>query len=122
MKNVDYRGEKSSVAERGQSFTEATKEPLQNLAGQASEVAGAARDKAKEIGSLVTDKARELKSAATEMAGQARDKVQELSSAAVDTARNLEADVTEMLRRYPLQSIGVCFAAGFLLGHALTRR
>jgi ElaB/YqjD/DUF883 family membrane-anchored ribosome-binding protein len=93
--------------------------------------AGAERlvDMAKEKATVVKDAAKEkLSDAATaagELAVQVKDKVQEWGAVATEETRDaaLEAarEVTNLVRRYPIQSLVVGVAVGYLVARATTR-
>jgi ElaB/YqjD/DUF883 family membrane-anchored ribosome-binding protein len=102
---------------------------VKNRAREAA--AGAERivDMAKEKANVVKDAAKErLSDAATsagELAVQVKDKVQHWGAVATEETRDaaLEAarEVTNLVRRYPIQSLIVGAAVGYLIARATTR-
>jgi len=101
------------------------KDRAKDVAAGAERVAGAARDKAAEVTTAAKEKVGEAATAAGELAVQVKDKVREWSSTAADEAKDAvqEAarEVTTLVRRYPIQSLLVGVAVGFLLARATTR-
>jgi ElaB/YqjD/DUF883 family membrane-anchored ribosome-binding protein len=89
---------------------EAVKESAQEAAAGASEVAAKATEAAKEWASSVGD-----------AAVHAKDKAQEVLSAAAEKAGDAGKELTTFIRRYPLQSLLVGFAAGFLTAQLVRR-
>jgi hypothetical protein len=51
----------------------------------------------------------------------AKDKAQEVVSAAAENAEDVGKELTTFIRRYPLQSLLVGFAAGFLTAQLVRR-
>ena len=91
-------------------LVEAVKESVQHVAAGASELAGKA-----------TDTAKEWASSAGDAALHAKDKVQEVVSTAAEKAGDVGKEFTTFIRRYPLQSLLVGFATGFLTAHLVRR-
>ncbi|TMQ32998.1 MAG: hypothetical protein E6K70_15555 [Planctomycetota bacterium] len=67
------------------------------------------------------EKVQEWASDAADIAGQAKDKARQLASTAVDKAQDWGEDVTSMIRRYPVTSLLVAFGVGLLAACAMTR-
>jgi ElaB/YqjD/DUF883 family membrane-anchored ribosome-binding protein len=101
------------------------KDRAMDLAAGAERVAGAAKEKAKEVTSAAKEKVGEAAAAAGELAVQAKDKVQQWGSTAADEAKDavqgVGREVTTLVRRYPIQSLIVGVAVGFILARATTR-
>ncbi len=91
-------------------LVEAVKESVQEVAAGASELAGKATETAKEWASSVGD-----------AAVHAKDKVQDVVATATEKAGVAGKELTTFIRRYPLQSLLVAFAAGFLTAHLVRR-
>ena len=101
------------------------KDRAKEAAASAERVAGAAKEKAKEMADSAKEKVSEAATAAGELAVQVKDKVREWGATATDEARDaaLEAarEVTNLVRRYPIQSLVVGVAVGYLVARATTR-
>jgi ElaB/YqjD/DUF883 family membrane-anchored ribosome-binding protein len=101
------------------------KDRAKDVAAGAERVAGAAKDKAMEVTAAAKEKVSEAATAAGELAVQVKDKVREWSSTAADEAKDaaqeVAREVTTLVRRYPIQSLIVGVAVGFLLARATTR-
>jgi ElaB/YqjD/DUF883 family membrane-anchored ribosome-binding protein len=95
---------------RAAGVVEAVKEGVQDVAAGASELAGKATETAKEWASSIGD-----------AAVHAKDKAQEVVSAAAGKAEVVGEEFTSFIRRYPLQSLLVVFAAGFLTAQLVRR-
>jgi ElaB/YqjD/DUF883 family membrane-anchored ribosome-binding protein len=91
-------------------MVEAVKEGVQDAAAGASELAGKVTETAKEWASSVGD-----------AAVHAKDKAQEAVSAAAEKAGDVGQELTTFIRRYPMQSLLVGFAAGFLTAQLVRR-
>jgi ElaB/YqjD/DUF883 family membrane-anchored ribosome-binding protein len=91
-------------------MVEAVKESVHDVAAGASELAGKATETAKEWASSVGD-----------AAIHAKDKAQEVGSAVAGKVGDFEKELTTFIRRYPLQSLLVGFAAGFLTAQLVRR-
>lgn len=89
---------------------EAVKESVQEVAAGASKLAGKATETAKEWAAAVGD-----------AAVHAKDKAQEVVSTAAEKAGDVGKELTTFIRRYPLQSLLVGFAAGFLTAQLVRR-
>jgi ElaB/YqjD/DUF883 family membrane-anchored ribosome-binding protein len=77
-----------------------------------------------EVLDTVKDRAKEVVAGAADIARAAKDKANEMVSRATAADKTSEAvqdmgkKLTDLLRRYPIQSLGVGFAVGFLLARA----
>jgi ElaB/YqjD/DUF883 family membrane-anchored ribosome-binding protein len=91
-------------------MVEAVKEGVQEVAAGTSKLAGKATETAKEWASSVGD-----------AAVHAKDKAQEVLSTAAEKAGDAGKELTTFIRRYPLQSLLVAFAAGFLTAQLVRR-
>jgi ElaB/YqjD/DUF883 family membrane-anchored ribosome-binding protein len=91
-------------------MVETVKEGVQEVAAGASALAGKATETAKEWASSVGD-----------VAVHAKDKAQEVVSTAAEKAGDTGKELTAFIRRYPLQSLLVGFAAGFLTAQLVRR-
>jgi ElaB/YqjD/DUF883 family membrane-anchored ribosome-binding protein len=91
----------------------------------AADAAIAARDRAAELASSTREKMHQAAEATEHLAFQAKDKMQEWSTAAadraVDAAQDAGRELTTLVRRYPIQSVLVGFAIGYLLARATNR-
>jgi ElaB/YqjD/DUF883 family membrane-anchored ribosome-binding protein len=104
---------------------ETIKEQAKDFTAGAERMAGAAKDKMRQTADAAREKVTEAASAAGDFAVQAKDKMYEWSATAADEAREVVQEgmqeVTSLVRRYPIQSILVGVAVGFLLARATTR-
>lgn len=95
------------------------------FAGNAGEFVGHARDKVQEWAHNASDKIKEAASATGEMAVHAKDKAQELASTAVHNAgeavQNAGHEITNVIRKYPVQSVLIGAALGYLLVKATSK-
>jgi ElaB/YqjD/DUF883 family membrane-anchored ribosome-binding protein len=89
---------------------DAVKESIQDVAAGATELAGKATETAKEWASSVGD-----------AAVHAKDTAQEVVSAAAEKTGDVGKELTTFIRRYPLQSLLVGFAVGFLTAQLVRR-
>jgi hypothetical protein len=106
--NVGVEGGTAETAASGVMGT--VKEKVKNVAAGASEIAGMATETAKEWASSVGDAAVDTK-----------EKAQELLSTAADKAGQAGDELTHMIRRYPLQSLLLGCAVGFLAAQVFRR-
>jgi hypothetical protein len=101
------------------------KDRAKDAAAGAERVYGAAKEKAKDVKDVAKEKVSEAATAAGELAVQVKDKVREWGVAAGEETRDaaLEAarEVTNLVRRYPIQSLIVGVAVGYLVARATTR-
>jgi ElaB/YqjD/DUF883 family membrane-anchored ribosome-binding protein len=101
------------------------KDQAKDFTAGAERMAGVAKEKVKETAGVAKEKVTEAANAAGELAIQAKDKVREWSVTAADEAREVVQEgmqeVTSFVRRYPIQSLLVGVAVGFLLARATTR-
>jgi ElaB/YqjD/DUF883 family membrane-anchored ribosome-binding protein len=101
------------------------KDRAKDMAANAERVAGAAKERAKEMTTAAKEKVSEAATAAGDLAVQVKDKVQEWSATAADEAKDavqeVAREVTTLVRRYPIQSLIVGVAVGFLLARATVR-
>jgi ElaB/YqjD/DUF883 family membrane-anchored ribosome-binding protein len=89
---------------------EAVKESVQDVAAGASELA-----------CKVTETAKEWASSVGDTSVHAKDKAQEVVSAVSEKAGDVGKELTTFIRSYPLQSLLVGFAAGFLTAQLVRR-
>jgi ElaB/YqjD/DUF883 family membrane-anchored ribosome-binding protein len=110
----------------GKEAIDIIKERAMDMASSAERVAGAAREKAKEVATAAKAKASDAATAAGDLAVQAKDKLREWGSTAADEAKDaaqeVAREVTALVRRYPIQSLIVGVAVGFLVARATIRR
>jgi ElaB/YqjD/DUF883 family membrane-anchored ribosome-binding protein len=101
------------------------KDQARDLTSSAERMAGTANDKMKQTADAAREKVSEAASAAGDFAVQAKDKMYEWSATAADEAREVVQEgmheVTSLVRRYPIQSLLVGVAVGFLVARATTR-
>jgi ElaB/YqjD/DUF883 family membrane-anchored ribosome-binding protein len=113
-----------SVPERMDAI-DVVKDRAKDVAAGAERVASAAKEKAKEVTTAAKEKVGDAATAAGELAVQVKDKMREWSSTAADEAKDavqeVAREVTTLVRRYPIQSLIVGVAVGFLLARATTR-
>ena len=99
--------------------------PGQGRGAGAERVYGAAKEKAKDVKDAAKEKVSDAATAAGELAVQVKDKVREWGVTAGEETRDaaLEAarEVTDLVRRYPIQSLVVGVAVGYLVARATTR-
>jgi hypothetical protein len=95
---------------RGRSNSEYFEEAKENLQGQASELASAAKDKASELANSAKDKATELASRATEQArgfaSMAGDQVEDMATKAANQATRLAHDARDTAREWRSSAAG----------------
>jgi ElaB/YqjD/DUF883 family membrane-anchored ribosome-binding protein len=107
-------------------LVEKVKEKTQEVMAGAAELAGQAKDKAQALASSAAAKVKDAATSAAELGGQAKDKVQTWAATAsenpTETFRDVTKEVTSLVRRYPIQSLLVGAAVGFLLARATTPR
>lgn len=101
------------------------RDKTREITAGAADAAGAVKDKAKDLVSTATDKVKDAATAAGDFAVQAKDKVQEWSAAAAhkagDVVEDAAEELTKLLRRYPIQSVLVGVAIGYLVARATSR-
>jgi ElaB/YqjD/DUF883 family membrane-anchored ribosome-binding protein len=95
------------------------------MAAGAERMAGAAKGMAKDVTEAAKEKVGEASSAAGELAVHAKDKVRDWTASGAEHARDAVQDagreVTNLIRRYPIQSLLVGVAAGFMLARVTMR-
>jgi len=100
-------------------------EKAKELASNAGEMVGHAKEKVQEWAHTAKDKVKEAASHAGEYVGQAKEKVQQFASNAAHGAgealHSFNDEVTSCVRKYPVQSLLVGMAVGFLIGRATSR-
>ncbi len=125
MADTNTREMPSSVGTQARHGFEDLKEKGKEATASASEMANAAKEKVQEWTAGAKDKVRDAASAAGDMAGQAGTKIKEWSADTVEKAEHMARDagheLTALVRRYPLESLLVGLAVGFLLAKATTR-
>jgi hypothetical protein len=101
------------------------KDKVKEMASGAADLAIAAKDKAKDLTVSAKDKVKDVATATGDLAVQAKDKVQDWTATAADktseTVQEVGQELTALVRRYPVQSLLVGFAVGFLLARVTTR-
>jgi ElaB/YqjD/DUF883 family membrane-anchored ribosome-binding protein len=111
------------------SFTTEPKEVLGNVKDKAKEVAsgaagiaGAAKDKAKDLASTAQEKVKDVAKATGDLAAEAKDKVEEWTATAADktgeAVQEMGKELAAFVRRYPVQSLLIGAAVGYLLARA----
>jgi ElaB/YqjD/DUF883 family membrane-anchored ribosome-binding protein len=104
---------------------ETVTEKAKELASNAGEFVGHAKEKVQEWASTAKDKAKDAAHAAGDYVMHAKDKVQELASNAAQGAgeaiQTAGDELTRVVRRYPMQSLLAGLALGYLLGRATSR-
>jgi ElaB/YqjD/DUF883 family membrane-anchored ribosome-binding protein len=104
---------------------DSVKDRGREMAAGAERMAGAAKGMAKEVTDAAKEKVSEATSAAGELAVHVKDKVRDMTVSGAEPARDAVQDagkeVTNLIRRYPIQSLLVGVAAGFLLARATMR-
>jgi len=125
MADTNTREMASSAATQARHGFEDLKEKGKEAAASATDMAGAAKEKVEEWTAGAKDKMRDAASATADIAGQAKDKFKEWSAETVEKAEHMARDagheLTTLVRRYPLESVLVGLAIGFLLAKATTR-
>ena len=95
------------------------------MATGAERMAGAAKGMAKDVTEAAKEKVSDATSAAGDLAVHVKDKVRDWTESGAEHARdavqNAGKEVTSLIRRYPIQSLLVGVAAGFVLARATMR-
>ncbi len=95
------------------------------LASNASEFVGHTKDKVKQWAHDARENINEAASATGEMAHNAKDRAQELTANAIHQASEVVStageEVTRAIRKYPIQSVLLGAALGYLLVKATTK-
>lgn len=95
------------------------------FASNASEFVGHTRDKVKEWAHTAKDNVTDAASATGAMAINARDKAQEIATNAIhnagDAMHTASEEITRAIRKYPVQSVLLGAALGYLLVKATTK-
>lgn len=105
----------SRLEETASGVAGAVKDKAKDLASGASDVAGQVKDKAQQLASNVADKAGEAWDTTKQQA-------QEWASAASHTAEEAWDSMTGMIRRNPVACMFCAFGLGFLLAQAISFR
>jgi ElaB/YqjD/DUF883 family membrane-anchored ribosome-binding protein len=96
------------------------------IAGNAGEFVGQAKEKVQEWAHTAKDKIKDAACATGDMAVHAKEKAQEFASTAVHNAgealQTAGQEVTFLIRKYPIQSVLIGAAVGFLLVKATSSR
>jgi len=93
------------------------KEPTDKFQSSKSHATEAAR----EFREAAAAKAHDLRETLTERAGEYRERANQVWSDTTVRARTLQEDGEDYIRENPLQAVGVALAAGFVLGVILRR-
>ena len=80
-----------------------------------------ATEAAQEFKEAATAKFNDLRDTLHERAGEYRDRAGQVWSDTTDRARTLTEDGEDYIRENPLQAVGIALAAGFVLGLILRR-
>jgi ElaB/YqjD/DUF883 family membrane-anchored ribosome-binding protein len=100
-------------------------EEPETLKDKAKDAVAEAADKVKELAAAARDKAKDVAAATGELTAQAKERVQEWTVTAADktegAVQDLAQELTSLVRRYPIPSLLVGFAVGFLLARTTTR-
>jgi ElaB/YqjD/DUF883 family membrane-anchored ribosome-binding protein len=119
------KGKIDSEADKASEWTQAASNQARGLDKKFEETPGGAVQAVKdgvhdvataasEFVNKAKDTAEAWTSSATDAVGQAKDKAQAVAADAVETVGEFGQEITAFIRRYPLQSLLVGFAAGFL--------
>jgi len=91
----------------------------------AAEMVISAADKAKDMAAIAREMIRDMASETGQKAIQTKDKMLEFKTAAAEKAssvvRGAGHEVTDLIRRYPIQSLLVGLAVGFLVARKTVR-
>jgi hypothetical protein len=113
------------IAAESKAILDTAKDKVKEVASGAADLAAAAKDKAKELAETARDKVKDVATATGDLAGQAKEKVQDWTATAADksgeTFQEVGRELTALVRRYPVQSLLVGFAVGFLLARTTPR-
>jgi ElaB/YqjD/DUF883 family membrane-anchored ribosome-binding protein len=104
---------------------DSVKDRAREMATGAERMAGAAKGMAKDVTEAAKEKVSDATSAAGDLAVHVKDKVRDWTESGAEHARdavqNAGKEVTSLIRRYPIQSLLVGVAAGFVLARATMR-
>jgi methyl-accepting chemotaxis protein len=98
--------------EAAQNVMTTVKEKAQDVGAAASQYASQAKDKVQQWGHEVAEGARQASETASEWAGEAY-------HATSDALQATGKELTGIVRKYPIQSLIIGVAAGYLLGRSL---
>jgi methyl-accepting chemotaxis protein len=125
MTDANKHETSASSAAEPRDVMDTVKDKAKEVVAGAADVASAAKEKTKELVSTTRERVKEVSTATSELATHAKDKVQEwtvsAASTAGDTVQDLGKELTALVRRYPIPSLLVGVAVGFLLARATTR-
>ncbi|GEM_PF-5154966 len=98
---------------------------IETAMDKAGDMAVHVKDKAQEWAHTASDKVKEVASATGDMAVHAKDKAQEMATTAIhgagDALQTAKDELTQAIRRYPMQSVLISLALGFLVVKATSR-
>lgn len=104
---------------------EAAAGAIETAVDKAGEFVGHAKEKVQEWAHTASDKVKEAATATGEMAVHAKDKAQEMATTAIhgagDALHTAKDELTQAIRRYPIQSVLVSLALGYLVVKATSR-